>query len=175
MNQLIGGYELEVATPECSPTTTLWRAKISLQDDITEVLPYLNASLPNVVYDHSIGVLLWDGDGRRYAFRPFEIDIAPVADRTDAEATAGRVIGMVNDVWSRRHEIEPSYEGVKPLPNLLDIYKLLPRTNCKECGYSNCMAFATDLRTAKVELVQCPPLFKQPSTECDSLRQLLST
>ena len=136
-------------------------------------MPYLNASLPNGVYDHTISVLLWDDDGRRYAFRPYEIDIAPVADRADAEATAGRVIGMVNDVWSRRHEIEPSFEGARPLPNLLDIYKLLPRTNCGECGYPTCMAFATDLRTAKAELAQCPPLFKLPGTECDSLRQML--
>ena len=25
----------------------------------------------------------------------------------------------------------------------LDVYKLLPETNCKECGEANCMAFAT--------------------------------
>ncbi len=25
----------------------------------------------------------------------------------------------------------------------IDVYKLLPKTNCKECGEANCMAFAT--------------------------------
>ena len=42
----------------------------------------------------------------------------------------------------------------------LDIYNLLPRTNCKECGESNCMAFAAKLldRTT-ITLDMCKPLF----------------
>ena len=42
----------------------------------------------------------------------------------------------------------------------LDIYNLLPRTNCKECGESNCMAFAAKLldRTT-FTLDMCKPLF----------------
>jgi acetyl-CoA decarbonylase/synthase complex subunit gamma len=32
--------------------------------------------------------------------------------------------------------------GVKEL-SPIDVYKLLPKTNCKECGEENCMAFAT--------------------------------
>jgi len=42
----------------------------------------------------------------------------------------------------------------------IDIYKLLPRTNCKECGVDNCMAFATKLVNREVTLEQCPPLMK---------------
>jgi CO dehydrogenase/acetyl-CoA synthase gamma subunit (corrinoid Fe-S protein) len=32
--------------------------------------------------------------------------------------------------------------GVREL-SPIDVYKLLPKTNCKECGAENCMAFAT--------------------------------
>jgi len=38
----------------------------------------------------------------------------------------------------------------------LDIYKLLPRTNCKECGFPTCLAFAMKLAAKQAELVQCP-------------------
>lgn len=38
----------------------------------------------------------------------------------------------------------------------LDIYKLLPRTNCGDCGFSTCMAFAMQVAAKKVALDQCP-------------------
>jgi acetyl-CoA decarbonylase/synthase, CODH/ACS complex subunit gamma len=38
----------------------------------------------------------------------------------------------------------------------LDIYKLLPRTNCKECGFPTCLAFAMKLAAKQAELSACP-------------------
>lgn len=38
----------------------------------------------------------------------------------------------------------------------LDIYKLLPRTNCGDCGFSTCMAFAMQVAAKKAALDQCP-------------------
>jgi acetyl-CoA decarbonylase/synthase complex subunit gamma len=40
----------------------------------------------------------------------------------------------------------------------LDIFKLLPRTNCGECGVPTCMAFAMKLAQKKAELGACPYL-----------------
>ena len=38
----------------------------------------------------------------------------------------------------------------------LAIYKLLPKTNCKECGFPTCLAFAMKLAAKQVELAACP-------------------
>jgi acetyl-CoA decarbonylase/synthase complex subunit gamma len=38
----------------------------------------------------------------------------------------------------------------------LQIQKLLPKTNCKECGSNTCLAFAMKLAAKKVELAKCP-------------------
>ncbi|HEY3282711.1 MAG TPA: acetyl-CoA decarbonylase/synthase complex subunit gamma [Armatimonadota bacterium] len=38
----------------------------------------------------------------------------------------------------------------------LDIFKLLPKTNCKECGVPTCMAFAMKLASKSAELSACP-------------------
>jgi len=38
----------------------------------------------------------------------------------------------------------------------LAIYKLLPKTNCKECGFPTCLAFAMKLAARQVELSACP-------------------
>ena len=43
----------------------------------------------------------------------------------------------------------------------IDIYKLLPKTNCKECGQENCMAFATKIVNREADIDQCKPLFKK--------------
>ena len=38
----------------------------------------------------------------------------------------------------------------------LQIQKLLPKTNCKECGSNTCLAFAMKLAGKKAELSACP-------------------
>lgn len=38
----------------------------------------------------------------------------------------------------------------------IQIYKLLPQTNCKECGFPTCLAFAMKLAAKQVELSACP-------------------
>ena len=42
----------------------------------------------------------------------------------------------------------------------IDLYMLLPRTNCKECGEANCMAFAAKLVNREASLEDCPPLLE---------------
>ncbi|MDD4894793.1 MAG: (Fe-S)-binding protein, partial [Candidatus Omnitrophica bacterium] len=34
----------------------------------------------------------------------------------------------------------------------LDIYKLLPKTNCRECGFVTCLAFAMQLAKKAVSI-----------------------
>jgi acetyl-CoA decarbonylase/synthase complex subunit gamma len=38
----------------------------------------------------------------------------------------------------------------------LDVYKLLPKTNCKECGFPTCLAFAMKLAAKQADLSACP-------------------
>jgi len=38
----------------------------------------------------------------------------------------------------------------------IEIFKMLPKTNCKECGFPTCLAFAMALASGKAELGACP-------------------
>jgi acetyl-CoA decarbonylase/synthase complex subunit gamma len=40
----------------------------------------------------------------------------------------------------------------------LQIYKLLPKTNCTKCGYPTCLAFAMALAEGRVALEKCPDI-----------------
>jgi len=42
----------------------------------------------------------------------------------------------------------------------IEIYKMLPGTNCKECGETNCMAFAAKLVNREATLEECKPLLE---------------
>jgi len=55
---------------------------------------------------------------------------------------------------------EKKKAGLKEL-SPIDVYKLLPKINCKECGVDNCMAFATKIVNREMEIDQCPPLLKK--------------
>ncbi|HZY42319.1 MAG TPA: (Fe-S)-binding protein [Anaerolineae bacterium] len=43
-------------------------------------------------------------------------------------------------------------------PRPLDVWTLLPQTNCKQCGEATCMAFAVGLLQHKRSVIECPPL-----------------
>jgi acetyl-CoA decarbonylase/synthase complex subunit gamma len=47
----------------------------------------------------------------------------------------------------------------------IQIYKLLPQTNCKECGYPTCLAFAMKLAAKQVELSGCPYVSEESKTQ----------
>jgi acetyl-CoA decarbonylase/synthase complex subunit gamma len=47
----------------------------------------------------------------------------------------------------------------------IDVYKLLPKINCKECGVDNCMAFATKIVNREINIDQCPPLLKKENAK----------
>jgi acetyl-CoA decarbonylase/synthase complex subunit gamma len=63
--------------------------------------------------------------------------------------------------------------GVKEL-SPIDVYKLLPRTNCKECGEENCMAFATKVVNREVPIEKCTPLLaKEHEKAYKQLKEML--
>jgi acetyl-CoA decarbonylase/synthase complex subunit gamma len=47
----------------------------------------------------------------------------------------------------------------------IQIYKMLPQTNCKECGFPTCLAFAMKLAAKQVELSACPYVTEANKTQ----------
>jgi acetyl-CoA decarbonylase/synthase, CODH/ACS complex subunit gamma len=50
----------------------------------------------------------------------------------------------------------------------LQIYKFLPKTNCKKCGYPTCLAFAMKLAQKGAELSACPDISEEGKAALDS-------
>jgi ArsR family metal-binding transcriptional regulator len=154
---LIERYDLEVFTPPCEPGAERFSAIARLVTDIREVLPYLNATLRGAVYSTAAAALTWKKGGHNIAFHSYQIAVSNVPDRDAAIKEVEGLIKMVNRTWERRAEIEPDYE-THQRPGLMEVYKLLPRTNCKACGEASCFVFANKLVAGHVRLQDCPVL-----------------
>src|SRR3989338_1215669 len=50
----------------------------------------------------------------------------------------------------------------------LEIYKLLPQTNCKECSFPTCLAFAMKLAAKQAELKQCPYVTEESKVKLEA-------
>lgn len=162
LDELIQQFEVRLEASACHPDADWYVLFIRLDDDISQALPYLNAELEQPTdYRPNDGILFWKSMGRKYAFRPHEIAIATVSDNNEARKFSKNTIAIVNDIWRRKDQIAPSFECRKPLPNVLDIYKLLPGSNCQKCGSPTCMAFAVQLRSDCLKLSLCPYLSEQ--------------
>jgi ArsR family metal-binding transcriptional regulator len=152
---LIREYSLEVTTPPCEPGAERFSAIARLMTDIREALPYLNATLRGAVYNAAAPALTWKKAGHNVAFHPYQIAISNVADRDAAIGEVESLIKLVNRTWERRAEIEPDHTS-RRRPGPMDIYNLLPRTNCRACGQPTCYTFALKLTLGQVELADCP-------------------
>jgi ArsR family metal-binding transcriptional regulator len=175
MDKLIQDYDVELIEPGCSPGAARWGAMVNLPNDISTVFPYLNAVINDAQYDPQNQVIVWGDEVQKYALRPHEIRIAQVLDPAQAERIVGEVVDKINQVWQERENITPRLAERK-LPAVIDILRLLPMTNCRQCGYPTCMAFAADLRKAKTQLEQCLPLLQPENREKkEKLSELVST
>lgn len=165
---LLNSYEIEVSLPACNPSALTLRAEARLSDDISEVLPYLNALVKGGVFDPAGCTLRFSQvlqQGRRsFTIYPHSVLIGGAADAGEARDAMDWLKDFINETYDRRQSMEPSYRrGIELNP--LQLYRLLPATNCKECGEATCMAFAGKLLKEEIEIISCKPLFRPEQQE----------
>lgn len=107
-------------------------------------------------------------DGIRCALFPDQIQAAQFSEREQALTFEDRLIEFLNDLDQKKDAIEPDYSPVKQI-SVLDILKLLPKTNCKECGYPTCMAFASVLSRGETDTSNCPELENSDNEKAEKL------
>ncbi len=170
---LIEKFDLEIFTPPCDPGAERFSALARLMVDISEVLPYLNATLRGAVYYPAANALTWKKGGHNIAFHAYQVATSNVEDREGAEKELKGLIDLVNRTWERRAEITPN-TTTRQRPTPLAIYKLLPNTNCKQCGEPTCYTFALKLAAAQKKLSDCPPLAKpQYADKLSALEEII--
>jgi len=132
---------------------------------LADVLPYL-ATLPNVIaFNPATGALTIRRRPGLIALEPTRVSITQVADVEEGLRLLVALTEAINATWEHRLELVPATTGLRA-PRPLDLWELLPRTNCRQCGEATCMAFAFGLLQGARTLDACTPLISDPeSTE----------
>ena len=107
---LIDTYDLDIFTPPCEPGAERYSAVARLTTDISQALPYLNATLHGAIYHKAANALTWKKGGHNIAFHAFQIATSNVADRDAAIKELDGLIQLVNRTWERRVDITPDTE-----------------------------------------------------------------
>ena len=158
---LISTYELEIGVSTHSAEHVEYDAIAHLDVDISPVFPYLNATLNRGMYMPARPALSWRHEGRNVGFWPDRIAVEHIDSQEEIREVVDGLVALVNDVWGRRDQIRPDetvHERLQPL----EIYKLLPRTNCRACGESACYTFALKVAGGQVGASSCTSLCEDP-------------
>lgn len=154
---LINSYDLEIEVSKHSAEEFEYEAIARLPVDISPALPYLNATLKNGEYFEDAPAFSWKKGPHKVGFWADRIAADHLDSREQAREVIESLVGMVNDVWDRRADIQPDTvrrENLQPL----ELYRLLPKTNCKACGESSCFNFALKLAAGQTQLPRCVPV-----------------
>ena len=140
------------------------RVIAEVSEEIQEVFPYLNATMKGCIYNHPANTLTIRKDQKLITLHALHIALAKVEDEKEAEEILRWLKDLINETYEKRDQIEPNYSMAAEL-KALDIFKLLPGTNCKKCGEPTCLAFAVKLVGRDIEIVKCDPLFSEKYQE----------
>ena len=155
---IIKDYELYLEPPGCEPGAEYWNATARFDYDISAVFPYLNAVWEGALYSPKAQQLACRVEERAAAFKPSEITMSNLPDRDTATVELEKLIAQVNRIWMDRDLLTPRHTARKRLV-AMEIYRLLPQTNCKLCGQPSCFAFASQVTVGAAAPEACTPLF----------------
>lgn len=139
---LLKSYRKRIFRAECNPSFESLHCIANLDQDVSKVLPYLNASLGGFTYIKDPPSVTFRVHGKLITVYGDRIAINALKDEEEAEKTLNWLKGEINETWENRDQIQPSCETA-PRPQMIEILKLLPRQKgCRACGQPSCMVFA---------------------------------
>jgi len=161
---LVGSYQFDIEVSTHSAEEFEYEAIAQLKVDIGAALPYLNAVLSRGIYLPETPALSWRHEERNIGFWPDHIAVDHLQSRERAKEIVDQLVDLVNSMWDKRATLQPDTTTHRRLQPL-ELFQLLPRTNCKKCGEATCFNFALKLAAAQRELSQCAPLYTETRWE----------
>ena len=138
-------------------------AALILDCDMAPLFPYLNAVAATPELYRSPHSLRFSFSKCACVLHPDHCVFTPVDDREDAWAIGLELLEFFNQTQKDKGLIPPNPHWFTPKP-VPDLLRLLPLTNCGECGFPTCLAFAANLGKDRIFPGDCPHM-KAPDRE----------
>lgn len=154
---LLKSYRLEIFNNECMPGAMTVQCFAHLDQNVSEALPFLNSELGGFGYIKDPPSVTFRLHGKLLTVHGNKIAVNALKDEVEASKIIEWMKREINNAWDKHDNITPRYKGL-PRPQVIQILKCLPKTNCRECGEPTCMVFATRVAEGGKGSDQCPTL-----------------
>jgi ArsR family metal-binding transcriptional regulator len=104
---LLTGYTKRISRPECNPSSESAYCIATLNEDVAEVLPYLNAALHGTDYYRDPPEVLFHLEGRSIKVGARAIAVNRLADEEEADRVLDWWKDKINEIWEKREGIAP--------------------------------------------------------------------
>jgi len=162
---------LKLEAAYCHKPRGCYVASLSFPEDFSPLLPYLKPRVKALYYEPERNLIFkWPFQGKFYkvALSGKLLKLGIVADKVEAREALSTLLEDLKAIL-QIEGLAPDFKPVKR-PQALEIYRYLPKTNCRACGELTCLAFAAKVSMAEAEPEDCPHLEEEALT---SLRRLL--
>ena len=153
------GEAAVVVLAPCVADSTKIRLIAHTSRDMSQAFPYMNAEMREASYNAKGPTFTFMDGYRMISMYPQRIAVAKADEIVDGWRTLEMIRCRVNGAWARRAQIEPCYE-MREKPPALEIFKRLPKTNCRACGEATCLAFAVRVWMGELPASKCLPVFQ---------------
>ena len=135
----------------------VWSLSFKPDQEIGFLFPYINGARDDALwYEHPEHVKFLFEDYRCVLY-PDLVAAYFFETRETAFAFIRRLMDFLSSLDARKENIQPNFNKIQQV-SVMDILRLLPGTNCRECGFPTCMAFAAVVTMGKAMAEQCPGL-----------------
>jgi ArsR family metal-binding transcriptional regulator len=155
---IVGEVAIMVLVP-CVADKSRIRFIAHVGGELAQAMPYLNAERREASYNPKAETLSFMDRYRLITLYPRRIVVAKADDLVDGWRVLEMIRCRVNDAWARRARLEPCFE-MRERPPALEIFKRLPKTNCRACGEATCLAFAVRVQMGELPVSKCTPVFQ---------------
>ena len=154
---LLESYTLDVINNHCMPAAQSVNCIARLDQDVGCAIPYLNAVIEGDQFTPDPPSVTFKTEGRLISVTERTITVNAVEDEAQGRKIIEWIKREINDAWDDRENIKPRYTRAER-PQVVEVLKRLPKTNCKKCGAPTCMVFATWVVQGAKDETQCTEL-----------------
>ncbi|MGC8998938.1 MAG: (Fe-S)-binding protein [Candidatus Bathyarchaeia archaeon] len=143
------------------------KLQITAQADkpLSEIVPILFLAIPHSQYAKAFGSVTFLIDGKLVTvYSDGKIKLGCVLREEIALRLLEKlkvVLDKAYEYYERHGSPDPKLLEAKQKLNPIEIYRLLPKINCKECGEQGCFPFAVKLANGEKTLQECTQI-QQP-------------
>ncbi len=159
----------------CTANKNKIKVLASLSTNVAELMPYINGTISSAVYNREAGWITFRMGEKIVTLYDRKVAVTKLLNEMDAYETLDIIKNTINEIEAGKDRITPSTE-TKKMPTPLDIYKMLPKKNCRECGEMTCLSFAGKVLTGQTKLEKCKildePIYEKEKRKLEDIFEM---